>query len=134
MSPHRVLIVDDMPGNRRLASFLLEHAGATVAQAEGGQAMLELFDATIAAGETFDSIVLHMAMQEMDGYECAQQLRLRGYSGPIIAATNCSLPLDRHRCFSAGCDEFVTMPLDRNQFIRTVRRMLKSGPVTSHAR
>lgn len=130
----QVLIVDDVPGNRRLASFLLEHAGASVAQAECGQAMLDLFDAATASGQTFDSIVLHMAMQEMDGYECARQLRSRDYRGPIIAATACSLPVDRHLCFSAGCDEFVTMPLDRNQFIRTVRRMLTSVPVTSDSR
>jgi CheY-like chemotaxis protein len=130
----RVLIVDDVPGNRRLASFLLEHAGATVVQADCGQEMLELFEAAASSGQTFDSVVLHMAMQEMDGYECARQLRLRGYCGPIIAAMACSLPLDRHLCVSAGCDEFVTMPLDRNQFIRTVRRMLKAAPMTSESR
>ncbi len=126
----RVLIVDDVPGNRRLASFLLEHAGATVVQAESGQAMLDLFNQSVTSGKTFDSIVLHMAMQEMDGYECARQLRSRGYHGPIIAATACNLPLDRHLCMSAGCDEFVTMPLDRNQFIRTLRRMLNATPAT----
>ena len=130
----RVLIVDDVPGNRRLASFLLEHAGATVVQADSGREMLELFAASVNSGETFDSVVLHMAMREMDGYECARQLRQRGYNGPIIAAMACSLPVDRHLGVSAGCDEFVTMPLDRNQFIRTVRRMLKSVLVMSDPR
>jgi len=130
----RVLIVDEVPGNRRLASFLLEHAGARVAQADCGQAMLDLLEKTHASGESFDVVVLHMAMQKMDGYECARQLRKLGYNGPIVAATACSLPVDRQLCVSAGCDEFVTMPLDRNQFIRTVRRMLKATPATSGSR
>ena len=130
----RVLIVDDVPGNRRLASFLLEHAGATVVQADCGREMLDLFDASASSGQAFDSVVLHMAMQDMDGYECARQLRLRGYCGSIIAAMACSLPADRHLSISAGCDEFVTMPLDRNQFIRTVRRILTSVPVTGGPR
>lgn len=126
----RVLIVDEVPGNRRLAAFLLEHAGATVVQAHGGRAMLDLFNASFDAGLQFDSVVLHMAMQDIDGYECARQIRKHGYIGPIIAAIACGLPLDRHLCINAGCDEFVTMPLDRNQFIRTVRRMLTSTPAT----
>ncbi len=126
----RVLVADDVAANRRLASYLLEHAGASVVQADSGQAAIDLYNASLESSEPFDAIVLHMAMEEMDGYECARQLRIRNYQGPIVAAIACSLPLDQHLCLSAGCDEFVTMPLDRNQFVRTVRRMLVSVPVT----
>lgn len=121
-----VLVADDVPGNRRLARFLLEQAGATVVTADSGSSLDARFSELVESRQHIGAIVLHMGMREVDGYVCARRLRERGYSGPIIAATSGSLPIDRHLCVSAGCDELVTLPLDRNQFIRTVRRMLHS--------
>jgi CheY-like chemotaxis protein len=120
----RILVADDVPASRRLACYLLEHAGALVVQADSGRTAIDHYNASLEASEPFDAIVLHMAMEEMDGYECARQLRDNNFRGPIIAAITCSLPLNQHLCMNAGCDECVTMPLDRNQFVRTVRRML----------
>ncbi len=56
-------------------------------------------------------------MQEMDGYAAAAEMRRRGYKGPIIAITGCSLDSDLQRCFSSGFNSYLVKPVNKEQLI-----------------
>jgi PAS domain S-box-containing protein len=118
----RVLLAEDSFDNQRLIATILRKAGAEVDVVENGhdacQAALDAVDAACP----FDVILMDMQMPEMDGYTAAGQLRANGYPHPIIALTAHAMSHDRMQCLAAGCDDFVTKPIDRTRLLQAIRR------------
>ena len=130
----RVLVVDDRRDMRYLLQTFLEEAGAHVATAANGR------DALHKAHEqtNLDAIVLDMQMPEMDGFAAAKRLRELGYRGKLIALTASAMTSDRERCMAAGCDEYMSKPVDRARLLQLIahamqdskRRAAESGEQT----
>jgi signal transduction histidine kinase/ActR/RegA family two-component response regulator len=126
-----VLVADDGPDNQRLISFLLRKAGATVTIVDNGQQAVDKTWESFQSGRPFDVVLMDMEMPVMDGYSAASALRQRHYPGAIIALTAHATGGDRERCLTAGCDDFVTKPVDRAQLLRTIDRYLGSPSRTT---
>ena len=118
-----ILLAEDGIDNRDLIQTVLQKAGATVKTAENGSIAVEM-----AAQEPFDVILIDINMPVMDGYEATRILRDLAYSGPIIALTANAMIGDRERCKIAGCDDYLTKPINRELLIRTVAAYAKHKP------
>ena len=111
----RILLAEDGFDNRELIRAILLRAGAEVETAENGRLAV-----TKAESGPFDLILMDINMPEMDGYQATRLLRDRDYRGPIVALTANAMYGDSNRCRTAGCNEYLTKPIDRALLIRTI--------------
>ncbi|MFT5050155.1 MAG: CheY-like chemotaxis protein [Chlamydiales bacterium] len=130
LSGRRILVAEDGADNRRLMDFLLKRAGATVDMAVNGEMAYEDVMAAEEQSVPYDLVLMDMNMPVMDGYDATESLRADGYTRPIVALTASALPENRDRCLEAGCDEFMTKPVDAKVFAHQLEdiAMSRVGP------
>ncbi len=120
--PPRVLVVDDHPMNREVASLMLTAFGCEVAIACDG---IEAVEAVSA--QTFDLVLMDVRMPRMDGLEAARAIRaLPGpaASTPIVAVTADAMPEDVARCHAAGMGGHLAKPVSRADLLATLNAVL----------
>ncbi|MCL4106848.1 UNVERIFIED_CONTAM: hypothetical protein GTU68_046242 [Idotea baltica] len=117
--PSRILVTDDTPANRQLVGLVLRKAGLIVDEAEHGAHSLERVAAT-----DYDLLLMDMQMPVMDGFTATRKLRDQGMTTPIFALTANVMQSDRERCEAAGCDDFLTKPLDIDTLISKLAERL----------
>ena len=123
MSKHKILVIEDNRDNFELVSFLLKRTGHDVIEASDGQAGLELVQ-----NELPDLVLLDLAIPEIDGWEVARILKSDPKTAhiPLVALTAYTLPGDRRRAFEAGCDGYISKPINVANFSEEVDKYLNS--------
>jgi len=115
----RILLVEDNPVNRKLATKLLEKMGHGVSVAEDGKKALE----AMAQGN-FDMVMMDVQMPVMDGFEATSIIRNQeegtGTHVPIVAMTAHAMKGDRERCLESGMDGYVSKPIDMQELYETI--------------
>jgi len=116
-----VLVAEDAPTNQMLIRSLLERLGLEVTIAEDGNQALQ----TAMTGQ-FDLIFMDMMMPHMNGYEATKEIRKKGITTPIVALTANAMKGDDKKCIEAGCDAYMTKPIDRKELSKTIGKYLPS--------
>ncbi|MFH1299511.1 MAG: PAS domain-containing protein [Planctomycetota bacterium] len=126
----RILLVEDGIYNQRLINYLLTKAGAEINIVENGQLAIDDLLQSQAIGDppgdSYDLILMDIQMPVLDGYATTRKLRSMGFTKPIIALTAHAMTHDRQRCLDAGCDEYLSKPIDRKRLISTINSVLKT--------
>lgn len=119
-APH-ILVVDDQPDNRWLASQLLETLGATVRTAENGEEAVTAFRAAAP-----DMIWMDVRMPVMDGPSATRAIRALpgGEQVRIVAMTASTLQQEKDDILAAGCDAIIGKPLDEAEILRVLQQLL----------
>jgi len=120
----RILIVDDEPVNREVASMLLEDSGLLIDTADDGE------EAVAMAGKAgYAVIFMDMQMPRLNGLEATQQIRcMPSYMDtPIIAMTANAFAEDRARCYAAGMNDFLAKPFDPELLFKTLLSSLSGA-------
>jgi signal transduction histidine kinase/DNA-binding NarL/FixJ family response regulator len=129
----RVLLAEDGADNQVLISTMLMKAGAKVTIVADGKRAVAEADEAAKRGAPFDVVLMDMQMPELDGYGATSKLRLLGYRRPIVALTAHAMTGDREKCLAAGCDEFLTKPVDRTKLVETVARYAAQASATGRS-
>ncbi|MEO5345849.1 MAG: response regulator [Magnetococcus sp. YQC-9] len=128
----RILVVDDLVNNQKVALNLLEQAGHEVALASNGNEAL-----TILTAKPFDVVLMDLQMPQLDGYETTLKIRnadpeqFPNVQIPIIACTAHALESDRQRCRDAGMSGFLRKPYRSEELHEALEPLLrkKSAPL-----
>ncbi len=123
----RILIAEDVPATQKLIDYTIRKAGARTTLVQDGAAALKAVSQSTALGVPIQLIVLDMQMPIMDGYEAARRLRQSGCQTPIIALTANAMVGDRERCLEAGCNAYISKPIDNQELLAAVESWLAAG-------
>jgi two-component system, cell cycle response regulator len=116
----RILIVDDSLAARAHLRSLLERQGVEVVEAESAEAGI-----AAAAAEAFACVLMDVLMPGIDGFEACRRLKAKARTGsalPVVMLTSKSSPFDRVRGKMAGCDTYLTKPVDPLQLRDVIGR------------
>lgn len=118
----RILIVDDHPSNLLVLRELLAPLGFEVVEARNGQEGIEQAIETLP-----DLILLDLFMPGLDGFETARILRkMPGEAEvPIVAVSASVFERDKAMGRAAGCDDFLTKPVDEKHLLEVLGKHLK---------
>ena len=111
----RVLVAEDTPELQLLERRILEGLGLSVSIANDGEEAVAL-----ATAEPIDIILMDMQMPNMDGIEATTALRAMGVDTPVIALTANVMQKHRDAFHEAGCNEFISKPIDKQELIRVL--------------
>ena len=116
-----VLVVEDFEDNRFMMRRLLEMSGYRVVEAVNGRQAVES-----AASESPDIILMDLSLPMLDGLAATRKIREQG--GPTrvpIIAVSAHDSADFHaEALAAGCNEYVTKPIDFDQLVKLLERLL----------
>jgi two-component system cell cycle response regulator DivK len=122
MKPN-ILCIEDHPDNMTLIRRIFRPDSYNLLEAKNG-----LQGLSIAQNEDLDLILLDINLPDLDGYEIARRLRSStnialGHT-PIIAVTANAMKGDSQKAIQAGCDVYLSKPVNIVELIETVEAFL----------
>lgn len=117
-----VLVIEDTPANMKLVTMLLRREGYAVLQAEEASTGIAL-----ARAHRPDLILMDIQLPGMDGLDATRLLKADPVTGaiPVLALTAFAMKGDEDRIRAAGCDGYVSKPIQYQSFLDNVRRFLQ---------
>jgi len=126
----RILLAEDHPVNRRVATEMLSRRGHRVEVAANGREAVEM-----SSREEFDVILMDVHMPVMDGLTATRLIREREHGSgshvPILAVTAGATLEDRENCLSAGMNGFVSKPFRAEELLRSLEDLAAGDGATA---
>jgi CheY-like chemotaxis protein len=122
MSARTILVVEDNDMNMQLVEFLLEEGGYSIVKATSGEEALTL----TRDGTAPDLILMDIHLPGMDGLSVVRAMKAdtRTARIPILALTAHAMRGDRDRFLEAGCDGYISKPIDVKTFLSSIEQYL----------
>src|SRR3954469_12459227 len=125
--PARVLVVEDNEMNMQLVEYLLEEGGYQIVKAASGEDALSI----ARGGEAVDLILMDIHLPGIDGLSVIREMKSDPQTGsiPILALTAHAMRGDKDRFLEAGCDGYISKPIDVKTFLTSIRSYLRHKAV-----
>jgi two-component system cell cycle response regulator DivK len=109
MERKRILVIEDNPDNRMLIIDVLDSLDYVCLEAMNGEQGIE-----IARREHPDLILMDLSLPRKDGWTAVSEIKANPDLAriPVIAMTAHAMVGDRERALSAGCDDYISKPID----------------------
>ena len=117
----KVLVAEDNDSNFILMCYLLKKHYEVVRAVNGRDAIEK-----VESGGDIDIVLMDLKMPEMDGLEATRILKGKYPALPIIALTANAFSSDREQAFAAGCDDFISKPVNSELCLETMAKYLKN--------
>jgi CheY-like chemotaxis protein len=120
----RILVVEDNDMNMQLVEYLLEEGGFEIVKAASGEEALAVTrDASVPAP---DLILMDIHLPGMDGLSVVRAMKAepRTQRVPILALTAHAMRGDKDRFLEAGCDGYISKPIDVKTFLSAIAQYL----------
>ncbi len=119
-----VLVVEDNDMNMQLVEYLLEEGGYHIVKASSGEEALSI---TRDASTPLDLILMDIHLPGMDGLSVVREMKsdLRTQKIPILALTAHAMRGDKDRFLEAGCDGYISKPIDVKTFLSSIEQFLR---------
>ena len=113
MTAYRVLVVEDEEDNMNLFVQILQYHGCEVLQACDGREAI-----TVAQRELPDLILMDLSLPALDGWEATRAIKdIPALAGiPVVALTAHAMVGDREKALRAGCDGYISKPIEVTTF------------------
>jgi len=120
--PKKILVVDDNQDSRELVVKVLKNKGYEMVEAVDGEEAVER-----AVAEKPDLILLDISIPKLNGYEVARILKNREEFKdiPIVALTAHAMKGDRMKALEAGCEGYITKPINVRELPAQVKSFIK---------
>ena len=122
--PGKILVIEDNDRNRKLVKILLEASKYSVIEAQTGEEALKYLQ-----DDKPDLILLDIQLPKMDGLTLVKKLRADQEMKdiPIVALTAYAMKGDKERMLEAGCDAYVSKPIDTRELPVIIANLLEKG-------
>ena len=117
MKKLRILIAEDDAISAILISRYVGVFGNDILHAENGVEAVNVF----RNHPDIDLVLMDIKMPQMDGYDAVRQIRQLDKKVIIIAQTAYALAGDREKALDAGCNDYVSKPMDRNALVNLIK-------------
>ena len=117
-----ILIAEDEETNYLFIEAILEETKAKLIWAKNGLEAVQKF-----LEQDVDLILMDIKMPEMDGLTATRQIRLKSGSVPIIAQTAYAMSEDKNKCLNAGCNDYLTKPINHKLLLSTINKFLSKS-------
>lgn len=123
MANKTVLVVEDNDMNMQLVEYLLEEGGYNIVKAASGEEALTL----TGHGEKPDIILMDIHLPGMDGLSVVRTMKSdpRTKTIPILALTAHAMRGDKDRFLEAGCDGYISKPIDVKTFLSSIEQFIR---------
>ena len=125
--PQKILVVEDNDRNRKLLRVLLRAKGYEVIEAANAEETMNYLEI-----QKPDLILMDIQLPNTDGLALTRKIRSEVKTAhlPIIAVTAYAMKGDRERILEAGCDAYVSKPIDTHQLSLLIADILKESEGT----
>ena len=127
MSENEILVIDDNPINMKLVRLLLADEGFSVSCAADARQALAMLEQSVPR-----LILMDIQLPETDGLTLTRQLRAQNRFDKvwIVALSAYAMPSDELKARQAGCDGYITKPIDTALLPTTLRDFLARSRTT----
>jgi CheY-like chemotaxis protein len=116
----KVLIVEDEPFTMDYLSIILKNICSEIIRADNGVDAVKI----CRGNPDIDLILMDIKMPLRNGYEAAKEIRTFNKEVVIIAQTAYAMPEDREKAIEAGCNDYITKPIDKEELIFKIENVL----------